>query len=122
MGKQYQQRPSQLVGVNDAYSAYCLDESVYLFGMYVEAELHEATKDSTDAKKSSQQRHMVLARILGQDDIPDITPAVDPYATGDFIHDPTDPVSIETARTMPPAVKFTGRQFADPAKYFKKKQ
>lgn len=125
MAQQYQQRPSSLVGLSDSYAAFCLDEAVYVFGIYVESELHSATKETTDSKKAEAQRRNVLARIFAMDDYDEQQASSVPqgvHQSDDFVHDADDPVSIETARRMPPAVKFTGRKFADPAKLFKKKE
>jgi hypothetical protein len=121
MGKQYNQRPSALVGVSDAYAAFCFDEAVYLYGIFVEASIHKATAGVTDPKKAEQQRNQTLNMLLSQDDIPEPKDATGASAEK-FVHDPDDPVPIELARTLPPAVKFTNRKFADPADFpaFKK--
>lgn len=123
MGKQYRQRPSQLVGVSDSYAAYCLDEAVYFYGTYVESELHNAVKgitDDKDGKKAEQKHRQTLHMLLSQDDIPE-----NPQETGvnsGYVHDPDDPVSYETAKTLPAPVRFRDREFADPAKLFVKKE
>jgi hypothetical protein len=85
---------------------------VYLYGIFVEARINEATAKTTDPKKAEQQRTQMLHMLLSQDDIPE-SPA--DSSTDTFVHDADDPVSIEVARKLPPAVKFTGMRFADPA-------
>lgn len=53
-------RPSQLLGIDDPYEAYCLDEAVLAFGDGVTAEL-----DKVKGKNQAQKRMMTLRRLLG---------------------------------------------------------
>lgn len=53
-------RPSELLGIDDPYEAYCLDEAVLSFGDGVRAEL-----DKVKGKNQEQKRMMALRRMLG---------------------------------------------------------
>lgn len=109
------------MGIGDPYAAYCFDEAVYLFGNYVESELHKAAEKAKDADKAASMRQQALRAILARDDMDAaIAAGAEQEGSIEFIHDEDDPVSIETARRMPPAVKFTGRQFQDPSRHFSK--
>lgn len=45
-------RPSDLFGLTNSYEAYCFDEAVLMWGMYVSNEIREAG----EGKKSSKQK------------------------------------------------------------------
>lgn len=131
MASQYHDRPSALVGLakSDEYAAYCFDEAVYFFGTYVEHQLGEASARAKTSKDANRARQQTLGRVFAECeqrirqfeqeaiDRRD-TPTEDGGLPPEY--DPTDPVSPETAKRMPPAVKFTGRKFADPANLFKR--
>lgn len=55
-------RPSQLLGIDNDYYAYCLDEVVDTFGQYVESELDKIT--DKNAKKRAQKQKNRLGQIL----------------------------------------------------------
>lgn len=46
--------PSKLIGIEDDYVAYCFDETVITWGIYVSNEVREAG----EAKKSSKQKSL----------------------------------------------------------------
>lgn len=114
MAKQYNQRPSALVGLSDPYAAYCFDEAVYIFGTHVESELHAVSNKAKTAEEGQASRRNMLMHLLYD------PPESGESSSSDYWHDPTDPVSEETARRMPPPVRFTGQKFLDPAETFKK--
>lgn len=113
MASQFQSRPSELLGVSDKYAAYCLDEAVYFFGSHVESELHRVAAGKKSEEAARARKDMLTQLLYDPPEQADGGPPLQ--------HDPTDPVSPETAarmsRSMPP-VKFTGQQFADPADLF----
>jgi hypothetical protein len=112
MSRRLRQRPSVLLGVSDVHTAYCLDEVVYAFGVYVEGELDEASAKAKTAKAKTAARKRTIDLLLTED-------KTIQEGVGAYEHDPTDPISPEVAAKMPPAVKFTGRKFRDPADAFK---
>jgi hypothetical protein len=131
MASQYHDRPSALVdlGKSDSYAAYCFDEAVYFFGNYVESQLNEASARAKNGKDAQRARAQRLGMVIQEceyrlQQFDEEVRARDAAPTGDGglppDYDPTDPVSPETAKKMPPAVKFTGRKFADPANLFKR--
>lgn len=125
MAQQYRCRPSSLVGVTDPYAAYCLDEAIYLFGNYVEAELRRVSDKAKNAKAAQRERaHMLATLLRDSDELMTVDSLKRPISTNHNVAtlDKDDPVSPETAARMPPAVKFTGRKFKDPAELFKNKK
>lgn len=78
-------RPSELVGLDpnprhgDAYTAYCLDEAVWLWGSYVEGELDQVRDKAKTAKQAAEKVKMRF-RTLMADREPEVEAAaeVDP--------------------------------------------
>jgi hypothetical protein len=68
MSERYKTRPSQLLGIEDEYWAWCADEAVWLYGVGVENEMSAAAKDSKTADAKHQMRSMVLQRHLARGD------------------------------------------------------
>lgn len=56
-------RPSQLVDVQDAYTAYCLDEAVAYFGNRVTEEVEKIHDKNT--KTQERKRKNKLLQLLG---------------------------------------------------------
>lgn len=71
MSRQYRVRPAALAGVSDPYAAYCLDEAVYAFGTYVEAELNESAKGAKNEKAAQRKRMMRIQSLLRDDEGPE---------------------------------------------------
>lgn len=65
--KQWKVRPSQLLDIEDAYVAYCLDEAIGYFGSQLEFELDKASsgKESKGERSAKMKRQSVLDRVLG---------------------------------------------------------
>lgn len=58
MAKQFRARPSQLVGVDDPYIAYCFDDATYTWGIFVEGKLSEAENgvSKPDQRRAARER------------------------------------------------------------------
>lgn len=56
-------RPSEFLGIEDPYVAYCCDEAVIAFGLGVETQV-DAVEAKND-KELSRKRQQVLDRLLG---------------------------------------------------------
>lgn len=54
MSKRYSCRPSQLMGIEDPYAAWCYDEAVYLWDLRVNNEMNEAEQNKRNQKKDSK--------------------------------------------------------------------
>lgn len=66
MAKRYHSRPSELLAIDDAYSAYCLDEAVFTFCAGVEAKIEEVPmgKGKKAHEKRERAQKEVLQRLL----------------------------------------------------------
>lgn len=62
MAKEFQCLPSQILNTQDDYAAYCLNESCFIWGVYVENELHKASRDSKDKKQNKEQETFMRKR------------------------------------------------------------
>jgi hypothetical protein len=60
--KTYSCRPSELLGIDDTYVAYCLDNAVAEFGAYVSNELEKV--EGKTAKSTSKKREAKLKQLL----------------------------------------------------------
>lgn len=66
--KALSQRPSTLLGVEDDYAAYCLDEAVVYFGMTLENMLESAGhKPSKEERRAKQARERLIEKIFSKD-------------------------------------------------------
>jgi hypothetical protein len=64
MMKLMQCRPSQLLGIEEAHPAWCVDEAVYLFGMGIETDLESITnKNPKTAERRRRDRLMFLLDV-----------------------------------------------------------
>jgi len=61
--KTWGQRPSQLLGIDDPYTAFCVDEAVWMWGNHVESELNKAT-DGAKNKDQARSRLVAATRRL----------------------------------------------------------
>lgn len=61
--KAYGCRPSELLGVSDAFMAYCLDNAVFSFGDALEIELESQSGKTSEEVKRKKER--VLRDWLG---------------------------------------------------------
>lgn len=118
MANQYHVRPSALLAISDPYAAYCFDEAVYLFGTHVEFELHQVSAKAKTNEEAAASRRNMLAHLLF--DPPESEGGEGAGGGNGYVHDPTDPVSEETARRMPAPVRFNTQKFLDPADTFKR--
>jgi hypothetical protein len=64
MSRKFHCRPSQLLSIDDPYSAWCLDEAVYQFGVHVDSELERVGSDVKDDKQRQAMRVNYLQGIL----------------------------------------------------------
>lgn len=108
MSRQHRSRPSALAGVSDPYAAYCLDEAVYIFGVYAENQLNEAEKGAKTDKQRANKRMMRLQTLLQE-------PEERPMTTKK--NEAQEP---NKKADLPPAKKAPTR-FRDPAEIFKNK-
>ena len=71
MSKQYQTRPSSLLGLQSEsdYLAYCLDEAVFHFGMAIESALNEAEQGNKTADQVQAARERIIKHYLS-DSVP----------------------------------------------------
>lgn len=66
--KAYHTRPSELLRVEDSYLAFCFDEAVMMWGMFVENELDKIEgKTSGEIERKRTRRLQVL---MGEGDKP----------------------------------------------------
>jgi hypothetical protein len=61
--QEFKTRPSALLGVEDAYAAYCIDQSVYTFGSALEHELEEVEGKTKEEIKRKRVR--IITKWLG---------------------------------------------------------
>lgn len=123
MSQQFRQSPASLVSLSDPYAAFCFNEAIYMFGNFVEAELRRVSDKAKDGKDAQRKRQEMLALLLRQDEEPMTLTSEKKFTNVPHnvaTLDADDPVSAETAARMPPAVKFSGRKFKDPAELFDK--
>lgn len=69
VAKAFKQRPSDLLGISeDEWMAWCVDEVVWTWGVYVEAEIRKAEKGKRQdtgkgAQKRKQEEAQAQARV-----------------------------------------------------------
>lgn len=65
-------RPSELVGLDprprhgDPFTAYCLDEAVWMWGQHVENELEKAREGGKTAKQSANKMKMRFKSLMAE--------------------------------------------------------
>lgn len=64
MAQRYRTTPSQLVGLTDPYTAWCLDEAVYIFANHVESKLAEAANRQKGEKQKAAAKQRMLTSLL----------------------------------------------------------
>lgn len=57
-------RPSELLGLNNSYAAYCLDEAVIYFGEMLDQALEEAAEGAKNAKVAHAKQMLVFEAWL----------------------------------------------------------
>ena len=67
MSSRYHVRPSALVDIEDAYTAWCLDEAVFAYGMGVEAAMKQAESAAPTAETRNGARYAKLRQLLTYD-------------------------------------------------------
>jgi hypothetical protein len=70
--------PANLLGVDDDYVAYCLNQAVNYFGKSVEEKMDKAASNAKNEKSANAARQRALKRIL------------EPAGTGQFM----DPAAL----------------------------
>lgn len=68
---QYHVKPSELLGLDDPYVAWCLDEATYMWGSHVDHEVDRAghkKQKGEDALKN--KRLLTLNRLLDAEEMP----------------------------------------------------
>lgn len=63
--KTWRCRPSEILGVTDPYSAFCVDEAVYYVGISIQNELNEVEGREKDPKKARRKVESYLNNRLG---------------------------------------------------------
>jgi len=79
-------RPSDLLGIQGVYEAYCLDQAVWYAGTHIDADLNEAVDNAIHSGSKSKQhkgkadmaRKRVMRKYFGADEAP--TQFADPAA------------------------------------------
>lgn len=62
LGKTWGKAPSEIIGVDDEYIAYCLDQAVAYFGGHVENELDEV--EGKTAAEIKMKRQAIIQRYI----------------------------------------------------------
>lgn len=73
-------RPSDLLDIEDAYVAYCLDQAVGYFGRHLEAELEKAGNGAKNDQEAEWKRKLVMDRYMSDKDKPQRGLFADPAA------------------------------------------
>lgn len=62
-------QPSSILGIDDPYVAYCLDEAVIFFGLRLESMLEEATNPtpSKEERQAKDAQDRVLRQVFGDE-------------------------------------------------------
>lgn len=102
MAKEFQTLPSQLLSIDDPYAAWCFNEACFMWGVYVESELHQAGRDTKDRKGNKEHERALNKRKLRMTAL---------------MTEPTKPEEEGKAHPTPAPKK----RFKDPADLFKKK-
>lgn len=71
-------RPSDLLGVEDQYAAYCLDQATAVWGRHIEHELEEASENAKDKNAAVRARKAVLYQYFPE--LEDAEPQIGSYA------------------------------------------
>lgn len=58
----YHCRPSELLHIDDSYTAFCLDEAIGVFGLGVENELNSV--EAKTEKEAARKRQQLLGKLL----------------------------------------------------------
>lgn len=64
MANRFRTRPSQLLGIEDPYIAYCFDEAAYTWGMFVQSQLKEAEEGAKKPEQRQAARDRAWNRIF----------------------------------------------------------
>lgn len=67
MSSRYHVRPSTLVDLEDAHTAWCLDEAVFAYGMGVEAAMKQAESAAPTQETRNGARYAKLRQLLTYD-------------------------------------------------------
>jgi hypothetical protein len=65
--RQFQTRPSELVGINsetDPYTAYCFDEACFMWGRHVDGELRSSQKGAKSDKAAAMKVEMRFRTLM----------------------------------------------------------
>lgn len=62
--RRWQTRPSELLGIEDVYVAYCLDEAVLEFAAHIESELNNVKVKGDNQDILAKRREAVLESLL----------------------------------------------------------
>jgi hypothetical protein len=65
MAGRFRCRPSELLGINDPYPAYCLDEAVWEWGESLDLEMRLI--EDKDPKMAAGKRQNRLLQLLGEE-------------------------------------------------------
>lgn len=60
MSEAYSSRPSEILHIEDPYTAWCIDEATFMWGNHVEGSLNDASNKA----KSDSQKHAARLRVL----------------------------------------------------------
>lgn len=61
-------RPAEMIGLQNDYVAYCFDDVVYTWGVFVENEMEKASKNAKKAEQREKIRNQTLNRLLQKPD------------------------------------------------------
>ena len=60
-------RPSDLLGVENTYAAFCLDEAIILYGNALQNELDRVSNNAKTEKAAEGRRQLVLEKWLNSE-------------------------------------------------------
>ena len=86
---------------NDSWAAWCFDEACFMWGRYIESQIHDATRGSKNDKQANTKAQMMMRRIM--------SPLAEPEPEGS---------EKKEAESQPPAPVPKGK-FRDPAAMMK---
>ena len=96
MAESYSTRPSQLLGVDDPYAAWCIDEVSYTWGMAVDGAVERARHNVDDPQHGNAAASAELERLLREPK--DITSDGSAPTTGRFRDPAQDMLSSQARR------------------------
>lgn len=80
MSSKFHNPPSKLLGIDDVYWSWCIDEAVFMYGMGVEDQLNAAESAAPTQETKAGARMMKLKQLLEFDPFKPVDPAKPKFA------------------------------------------